>query len=104
MTWTSAQKVQSIDDFCSHIEVRHSAPYDYHQDGDTCLQLFRDHLFAYLKRAGHPDDKVVQDIIGSKAFQDQAGDSTLRARALLKTDMATNFLPPTRDWKIKVSD
>lgn len=92
-----------MEDVLSHIVVR---PSDRSVDGDEdvtrVVNMFKNQLFNYLRGIGHPNDKVLREIIGGDIFDRDANDPLLRVQALLKTTTGARLLPVERTWTIKV--
>lgn len=99
---TCAPRLRSVDQVLSHISFRSRIDSD-HPDTPLVLDRFKNHLFAYLRRAGHPDDKVIREILGEAKFSQGEGDGLLRVRAFLKTVRSSEFLPLQQAWTIKVN-
>lgn len=99
---TCAPRLRSVEQVLSHIVIRSSTAGNTHRDTALVLDRFKNHLFAYLRRPGHPDDKEIRDILGDAKYRQGEGNELLRVRAFLKTVRSSEFLPLQQGWNIKV--
>jgi len=66
------------------------------------MDLFQQHVIAYLQGVGHPDNQYMCDVVGAHVFEVGKGDPLLRVNALLKTARASDILPTLPVWYIDV--
>jgi hypothetical protein len=100
--WTCSPQVKSVDDIIPHIRVREAPHQPPHPDNKEIMDLFQQHVIAYLQGVGHPDDQYVRDVVGAHVFEVGKGDPLLRVNALLKTARASDILPTSPVWYIDV--
>jgi hypothetical protein len=100
--WVCSPQVKSVDDIIAHIRVREAPHQAPHPDNKEIMDLFHQHVVAYLRGVGHPDDQYVRDVVGANVFDAGKGDPLLRVNALLKTARASDILPTSPVWYIDV--
>ncbi|KIM79825.1 hypothetical protein PILCRDRAFT_546267 [Piloderma croceum F 1598] len=98
--WVCSPQVKSVDDIIAHIRVREAPHQAPHPDNKEIMDLFHQHVVAYLRGVGHPDDQYVRDVVGANVFDAGKGDPLLRVNALLKTARASDILPTSPVWYI----